>query len=43
VNGRRNDPILELILRIKLYIIEIASLAALAWIVYQAVRHEVGF
>jgi hypothetical protein len=43
VHGRRNDPFLELILRIKLYIVEVGSLVVLAWVVYQAVRNEVGF
>lgn len=42
VHDRRNDPFLELILRLKLYIIEIGSLIGLAVLVYLAVRRELG-
>lgn len=42
VHDRRNDPFLELILRLKLYIIEIGSLIGLAALVYLAVRKELG-
>jgi hypothetical protein len=42
VYDRRNDPFLELILRLKLYIIEIGSLIGLAVLVYLAVRRELG-
>ena len=42
MHDRRNDPFLELILRLKLYITEIGSLIGLAALVYFAVRKELG-
>jgi hypothetical protein len=43
VPSRQRDPVLEWISKLKIYIVEVASLLALAWFVFQTLRHEIGF
>jgi hypothetical protein len=42
-SSRKPDPILEWITRLKIYIVEVASLIAIAWFVYESLRHDIGF